>query len=158
MACRRAFAQNTVTACTAFEIQLSRSRKLASDKTGPPAAVTWRVSSPDIADGAPDIQLAFGRTWWRGPAARSSWPSSARKADTSATLTAEPDVTPRPENIRQRSCEIFIRQMPDTRHDAVVFNAVDRDRSGQSKHSCGQYPLAVALQEIGPGQRRKRAC
>ena len=48
--------------------------------------------------------------------------------------------------------------MAETRHYAVVLNAIDRDRARQAEQGGAHHRFAIALQEIGIRERRKRAC
>jgi hypothetical protein len=45
----------------------------------------------------------------------------------------------------------------EARHDAVVLDAVDRNRAFKPEQCCGEDFCAISLQEIGFGQRRERA-
>ncbi len=66
-------------------------------------------------------------------------------------------IAPGPEYVRDRRGEVFVRQVTETGHHAVVLDAINRDRAGQTEQGSRQYFLAIALQEIGFRQRRKRA-
>ncbi len=66
-------------------------------------------------------------------------------------------VAPGAEHVGHRRGEVFVGQVAEARHHAVVLDAVDRDRALEPEQCSGEDFLAIALQVIGPGQWRKCA-
>ncbi len=66
-------------------------------------------------------------------------------------------VAPRSEDVGQHRGKIFVRQVAEARHHAVVLDAIDRNRAREAEQRGRHDGLAVAEQEIGLRQRRERA-
>ena len=154
----RALAQHAVAAGAALEIQLGSRMEFGLRQRRPTGRHDLaRVFAGDRGRRTLVFQLTFGGTDMTLPGGAVFLAEFRAQCGHFRDADGGTAVAPGAEYVAQHGRKILVRQVSHARHHAVVLHAVDRNRARQAEQRGRHDVLAIALQKIRFGQRRKRA-